>query len=123
MKKLIFILVLFSSFPVFAEDYAVETPDGVAIITYIPGSTDTIEDVVRANGFTSFPVRFIERKDIPNDHSDQKYWKLSGNRIVVDAAKKQADLDAKAAREARKKALLKMTDAEYAEAKSLGLVR
>lgn len=136
MKKLIFVLVVFFLIPyalildaqVETELYAVERPDGgVSIIHYIPGSGDSLESVVNELGFSGFPIKRITKNDLPQDRTDRKYWKMNpvpiGKKIEIDTAKKTADETAKAAKEERKRALLKLTPPEYQEAKDLGLVK
>lgn len=110
------------------ELYVVEKPDGsVSIINYILGSGDSLEGIVNDLGFSGLPIKKITKNDLPNDRSDRKYWKLNqipiGKKIEIDTVKKQADETAKTIKEARKQALLKMTPAEFQEAKDLGLVR
>lgn len=125
---MIFLIFLFLFFNATAfadwEHYAVEKPDGsIAVVGYNPGSNDTIQDVLNELGFSGFPIVSVTKNDLPQDRSDRKYWKKLGKKIVVDQDLKNSDLAKKQADDNRKKALLKMTDAEYQEAKALGLVK
>ena|SRR3990167_3881926 len=123
-----FILFILFSTPVFASDYLIEKPDGsVVIVGYIEGSSDSLETVLKDLGLLGLPIQRLSPSDFPSDKKDRKYWKLNdvpiGKKIVIDTAKKQADETAKQVKDERKRALLKMTPSEYAEAKDLGLVR
>lgn len=104
------------------ESYAVELEDGSIEIENVDPSAD-ITDVLKIKGIVPKSITQVTAADLPANKSDRKYWTRLGKKIVVDDIKKAEDLAAKQAREARKKQLLKMTDAEYAEAKSLGIVR
>lgn len=130
MKKLILTIIALSILTdsVYAETYAVERSDGgVSIIYYQEGSGDSLETVIKDLGFTGYPIKKIIPSDFPTDRSDRNYWKLNdvpvGKKVVIDTDKKQADETAKAAKEVRKQALLKMTPAEYSEAKELGIIQ
>lgn len=106
MKKLIFLSLLFISSNAFASKYAVERSDGgVSVITYNQGSKDSLEDILKEQGFEGRPVIEITDDQLPT-RSERKYWKRSGGQIVVNVTKKQADLDAKASKEAEKDAVL-----------------
>ena len=105
MKKLIFIFLFLISFPVFAEQYAVELDDGsIGILNYNPGSEDTLEEALKAFGETPKPyhkVSGVNWSDI-----DHLKW---DNGLVVDEVKKQEALDAKQARiDAKEAVLLKL---------------
>src|SRR3990167_4468177 len=127
MKKIIFLLILCGSFcgSLFAtEKYLVEKPDlSVWIVYYFDGASDSLADVLNANGLTGLPISRLNDADIPKDRSDRKYLKKNdvpiGSKILIDNVKKQADETAEQAKDARKRAVLKMTPAEYAEAKDL----
>ena len=128
MKKLIFLSLILFSVPAYAEMYAVERPDGgTSIIYYQEGSNDSLESVINDLGFKGFPIKKITPSDLPPDRSNRKYWKVNeipiGKKIMIDSNKKQADEAAQQSTEARKRAVLKMTPAEFQEAKDLGLVK
>lgn len=127
MIYLILFLMLISS-NLHANDqevYLVENPDGsVRVIHYLPGSNDSIAEVLSSFGFLGLPVMKIKESDIPQDPVDRKYWKVGVlNKIEIDNAKKSQDQAEEAAKDIRKKALLKMNDAEFIEAKQLGIVK
>ena len=121
---LIFIGCLFST-DSFGARYLVEKPDGsVAIVEYVEGSNDTLEDVIQTLNFNGYPISLIKDGDTLPPRTDRKYWKKDVfGKVVVDTAKKTADQAAQSTKEARKQALLKMTPTEYQEAKDLGLVK
>lgn len=105
---LLLFLLLFSR-TVYASDYelyAVPRPDGVTIVTYYPGSIDSIEDVMRKYGFSELPYKKINESDKPADRKDRKYWKLSGNKVIVDEAKKQLEASESLSKDLRRKAVL-----------------
>lgn len=109
------------------ELYAVSKADGqISVINYYPGSGDSLEHILKDNNFVGFPIKRIQTSDLPA-RSDRKYWRLNdvpiGKKIIVDLAAKQADELDKQTKEERKRSLLKMTPAEYTEAKQLGLVK
>lgn len=108
------ILFLLISTNLYAEKYVVEKPDGsVAVINYVTGSQDSLDDVIQENGFSG--AIYEEAKTLP-PREDRKYWKKSGSFVVVDSVNKQKDLDAKAAKEAEKEAVfskLKISKEEY----------
>jgi len=89
------------------EKYVVEKPDGsVVVVHYFPGSSDTIFDVLRANGFEGLPTVKIKDSDILASREDRKYWKRSGDKIIVDQIKKQKDLTLESQQTAKKEAVL-----------------
>lgn len=110
MKKYLFLFLILFATPLFAEEiYLVEKPDGsVAVHYYIPGSNDTLEETLKNAGLEDLPTQRITQNDIPDDRKDRKYWKMNftGKKIGIDTAKKQADEDAKAAKLAKKEAVL-----------------
>jgi hypothetical protein len=116
MIKFFFLLFLFPTVLFASEKYAVERPDGgVSIIHYQPSSSEPIEEVIHSLGFDGLPIRKVNDSDIPSERTDRKYWTVLGKKIVVDTATKQADLDAKAQKQAQKEAVLvklKITQAE-----------
>ena len=128
MKKIIsaFGLFILFSTPLHAEElYAVERADGgVSIVNYFGGKS--LEEVLKSSGLEGRPIKPITRADLPS-RADRNYWKMNdvpiGKKIIVDTVKRQEAEAAKAQKEARKQALLKMTPQEYQEAKDLGLVR
>ena len=128
MRKLILVFLLLISGISYASDselYLVERPDGgVSVLQYFPGSKDSLQDVLRDMGFSGYPIERISKNDLPTNRADRKYWKRGVlNKIEIDTAKKTADQVAEAAKDARKKTLLKMTDSEFQEAKQLGIVK
>lgn len=106
------------------ESYAVELQDGsISIYNHEPTSPKTLTDVLKENGIEPLSVFKVTEKDLPPTKADKKYWVRQGKNIVIDTVKKSQAEAAKQAKEARKQALLKMTPAEYQEAKDLGIVR
>lgn len=95
----IFQSVAFAQIP--DEEYLVEKPDGsVEIINYIPGSRDTIQDVLISRGMDQMPVVKLKPGDLPADGADRKYWKRGVMKVIeIDTVKKQADLAAEAQRQ------------------------
>ena len=132
MKKLIFLIYLLSTATVCfseieTEIYAVGRDDGgISVIYYIPGSSKSLENILRSQGLIGKPIKRITKSDFPA-REDRKYWKLNdvpvGKKIIVDTVAKQADETANQVKEERKRLLFKMTPAEYAEAKQLGIVK
>ena len=105
MIKILLILLLISG-TAFAETYTVEKPDGSLVIAhYFENSQDTLEEFLESLGLEGLPVSRIDPSTFP-PREDRKYWKKSGNNIVIDTVKKQADLDAEAAKQAEKDAVL-----------------
>ena len=120
MKNLLSLLFLVSfSSSAFASTYAVDRPDGgVSIVNYSEGSSDSLEDVLKAQGFSGYPVSKVEVSELPS-RADRKYWKKNGNKVEVDAVKKSADLAGQADKDAKKAAALaklKVTHKELKEA-------
>lgn len=110
MKKLLLGLLLLPSLAygeVYTEKYAVETDEGVAIVHYITGSAKSLEDVLRDTGLAGKSVKRIGKSDIPPTRNDRKYWKYNpiGSQVLIDQAKKQADLDAESAKETKRQAV------------------
>lgn len=118
-------LVLFSSEAFAAiEPYAIEREDGgVSVKYYNTNSRYTLEEELVRDGMPGRPAAKLSAVPDISLESDREFWKVQGNRIIVDETKKTAHAAAKAIKEARKRALLKMTQLEYEEAKSLGLVK
>ena len=124
---IIFLLLILLSSPAFAavetEKYLVERPDGgVSIVQYIPGSRKTVQRVLEDQGLKGFPVRVITPADLPPDRKDRDYWKWDSfsRKVVVDEAKKQNDLNAKAQAESERDAVLaklKITKEEFQKLK------
>lgn len=104
------------------ELYALELPDGSVTVQGLDTTQEDINSVLRKNDYEPVSISRVTEKDIPSK-ADRKYWKKQGNRIVIDTDKKAEDEAENLAKETRKKQLIKMTDAEYEEAKTLGLVR
>ena len=108
MRTITFLLLIFTLFhvSVFAnpEKYAVDDPSGVWIVNLDPDTGDTIEGELSKMGKSGAVYKFIPG-GLPSK-SERKYWSIQGNKIVVDTVKKQADLDAKTAKEAEKDAVL-----------------
>jgi len=124
MKKLIFVLFFLSICSVAtAEKYAIENDDGsIRILDYAPGSAP-LEDVLGWLGASDKTVIKVRPEDEAITVGEPiEALQILGNRVKVNQSKK-AEIEAeKQAKEARKKALLKMTDAEYKEAKELRLI-
>lgn len=128
MRKLTPFLILlfifcFELFSIAAETekFAVQMPNGnVTIVHYLKGSQETLEDVMRSFGYQNYPYFQVADADIPQDKKDRKYWKIQGRKVVIDTAKKQADLDAVAAKEAEKDAVfekMKVSREEFEKVK------
>ena len=98
MKLILFILFFLISTPVFAKQYLVEKPDGtIAILNYIDGAKDTLQDVLRDMGFSGYTVFPLKPSDFPAENINSKYWRVNygtGPRIRIDHTAIQADLDA-----------------------------
>lgn len=103
MRSFIFIVLMLFSLNAYAGQYISEDGSGnVVELVYVEGSNDSFADFVEAVGLKGRPV--IRRPvDLP-PLADRKYWKLNdvplGPRVIVDDAKKQTDLNQKAADEA-----------------------
>jgi len=122
------ILFLCLSLNAFASEYIVEKADGsIVIIHHNDAAAQTLEETLNENGLAGLPIIRINQSDIPSDPAerlDRNYWKRGIlKKIEVDTAKKAAAQAAKQAKEDRKRLLLKLTPAEYQEAKELGIVR
>jgi len=128
MIILILLISLFISHDAFAELYAVQREDGgVSVINYLEGSKDTLEDVVKQLGYWGRPIHRIKPSDLPSDRTDRKYWTINhvpfGKKIKIDNSEKEKDEAKKAQVEQRKRELLKLTAAEFEEAKAIGLIK
>jgi hypothetical protein len=117
MKKLIFIAFLLYSTNAFAETYAVQKSNGIAIVYYFENSQDSLFDVLKSFGLDGLPV--VKVDSLPPNKSDREFWVISGRNIVVDQAKKQAAIDAKAARDAEADAVLQKLKISKVEAAKL----
>lgn len=111
MRKLLFIAILFISFPVFADEelYRVERPDGVvSIVHYKSGSQKSLSEALNSFGFSGFPVKKISLSDISTDRTYRNFWAVDPvtRKIAVDQDKKKQFLDAKAAEESQRQAIL-----------------
>lgn len=130
MRKFIFIFIFLLasqySYASNVEFYVVEKTDGtVAIIHYLTGSFDSIQDVIRDLGYEARPIEKVNKGDLPPTQTDRLYWKMNpspmGNRVIVDNVKKQLAEDARNAKNnTRKTARQKMcptcTDQDFEEA-------
>lgn len=107
------------------EYYAVDRADGgVTIYSHAQGSRKSFNDILREAGLEGRPYRQINPDaEVPRSRVDRNFWKASGNKVVVDTQKKADTESDLAAKELRKQQLLKMTKAEYEEAKSLGIIK
>lgn len=118
MRYLGFLFTFLVCSTAFADLYVGEKQDGsVSQLNYIQGSSDSLSQVEREQGFVSGSLVRVDAKTLPQE--EIKYWKLVGGEIVVDHAKKESDNDSKRAeKEARSQAKqavlakLKITKAE-----------
>lgn len=61
----------------------------------------------------------LSSQEVPADRTHQDCWKVTGGKVQVDAAKLQAKLDAKAAKQAKQDAVLSKLKISTAELKDL----
>lgn len=116
---LVFLFTAFFSQTVFAEErYAVKNPDGsVRILVYQGGIKDSFDDFLKSVGAYGLPIIAISNSE-DSDKKDRDYWTLVNGHLTIDQFKKQADIDAKAAKKAKKDAVLsklKITEQEFEE--------
>lgn len=124
MKKILLLLLLFGSSAyadVQTDKFLIEKPDGsVVILYYVPGSFDTLSEVVKSMGLDGLPIQRVSESDIPKDRSDRDYWRKGiFGKIEIDSIKKQADIDSKSAKESESDAVfekLKITKDEFKKA-------
>lgn len=104
MRYLGFLFTFLVCSTAFADLYVGEKQDGsVSQLNYIQGSSDSLSQVEREQGFVSGSLVRVDAKKLPQE--EIKYWKLVGGEIVVDHATKESDDDEKQAlKEARKQA-------------------
>jgi len=119
MKKLLILFLLISSTAYADQSYVYETDKGEIHVMTLKDSINPAEHLKSVGQ----PFKKIVLFDPSMPKEKPEYWKFLGNQIVVDTAKKQADDDAKAQKEERKRQLLKLTPSEYQEAKDLGLIQ
>jgi len=116
-----FIFTIFSPLNGSAETYAVDRADGgVSIVNYFDGASKSLDQVLNDIGLHGRPFKKIANGDMPQTKQDRNFWKLLGSKVVVDAVKKQAHLDALAAKEAEKDAIyakLKISREEFEKIK------
>lgn len=108
MKNILFLMLLVCStgYALETDLYLVEKPDGtVKQVNYIPGSSDSVTDVLRSVGAEGRPVIHPDAKTLPSV-TDNQYWKRLGSSVIVDEERKQADVKARAEKEAAKEAVL-----------------
>lgn len=92
MKKIIFLLLIFPSVA-FADQFAVENPDGSIEIVFYQGGRKSLGDVLTENGLSGLPIKKITDSDKP-PREDRAFFVLSdvpGKKIAVDAQAKQAE--------------------------------
>lgn len=123
MKKLFLLAFLvIGSVSLQAQDtelYAVARADGgVSIVQYIPGSNDSLTDVLTELGFAGRPVYEIKTKDLPA-REDREFWTIESGKLKVDNAKKAEKLAEKASKDAKKDAVLTKLGITETEAKDL----
>lgn len=93
-----------------------------AIVYFNPSSQNSLADQLRWMGLDGLPIQRIYNDDFPATREDRNFWQMNdvpmGKKIKVDAVKKQAHLDDKAAKKAAKKSVLdkacnQCTEAEW----------
>ena len=100
----IFLMVVCSNAFCFEEKYAFHDSDGILHIMTLNDSSTTPEEESVKIGFPS--NGFVLLTELPTSKEDRKFWKLSGSKIVVDASKKQADINGKLNKQMQKDAVL-----------------
>ena len=106
-----------------AAFFAVEQDDGsVALVNYVEGSGDTLEDVIDELKLPKNKIVKVKESVFPND--DIEFWQINdvpiGGKLKVNQAKKQAHLDKIAQKEAEKALIfekLKITKEEFEKIK------
>ena len=119
---ILLILFLLFSPAVYAqtEMYAVQRDDGgVSIVYYIPGSSDTLEDVLRENELEGKPVKRIKEDAFQESKADRDFWTFAGSKIRLDQFKKQEAQVQKQAKESKKDEVLGKLKISEEDAKAL----
>lgn len=118
MKYIPFLILLVSSlaFADSTEKYLWEDKDGnIRLTCYVPGSTDSVESVLKENGFQGGKLVQVQDND-PILLEDNSYLKFMGNKPVVDQVKKDAGEADKMRRADERKAIfikLGITEEEF----------
>lgn len=103
MKKIIFILsIFFICTPAFAERYRAVDDNGTVALVLAVGNIDEAWGKHPLYGHAFLDIDSARLPSI----DDRKYWKISGNSVIVDSVKKQSDIDLKSAKESGKDAVL-----------------
>lgn len=97
MKKILFLILFLTPSIAFAE-YCVSEKNGAVWVHY--GANKTCEKYSEEIGENYKVVSSLP------DKTDRKYWKIVGNSVVIDQAKKQADIDKALQEKAAKDAIL-----------------
>lgn len=125
MIILLLLFLIFSPTASFAEKYVIEHPDcesGLCFADIDSGEDAAFFEYLNTSVYTDYPVYAVKDGDFPTDKKDRKYWKRIGKKIVIDTAKKQADLDAKAQKESERSAVLsklKISKEEFKKIKDI----
>jgi hypothetical protein len=124
MIKILLLLLLICS-NAFAEIYSIERPDGTVAIQHSWKTSEECKEDRSVAGYGTFPAKKIDASALPNINgkkTDRDYWTVSGSRIVIDAVKKQDDLEAIAQKEAEEDALMEKLKINRQEADILGKI-
>ena len=122
MRYLPFILLLFCT-PLYAaiEPHIIERADGgISVMYYNTESRFTPAEERDRQGFVGRPITKIKMSDIPQSREDRNYWKKSGDKIVIDTARKNTD---EAKTTARQSKLLGIQNRLGLDDEDLGLIR
>ena len=122
MRTFVFLALLLVSASAYADwsSYIVEKPDGsVAIHNYNDESAKTLEQTLTQVGLGGLPFEPLDAGSALPARADRNFWKKGASgKVVIDSAKKQAKLNADAAKQAKRDsalAKLKITEAELAD--------
>lgn len=114
MIKILIFLLLFScgnayAYDLFAIDRSADDKTTV-IMKYEPNGPYTLFQELQFRELENYPIKRIEKSDLPETKIDRKYWKLNdvpiGKKVIVDTFKKQIDLDFDIAEQASANAAL-----------------
>lgn len=112
IKKSWFLFLILGAFllnfgGVDTENYAVERPDGgITVVYYVPGSEDSLDDVLRDMSLSGFPISKVKKSDLPPTREFRNTWTKLGKRIVEDGDKKIEIIQEKERKESKKQAVL-----------------
>ena len=91
------------------------------IANYFENSKDSLQDFLNSQGLGGLPYSKVDPQTFPS-REDRRFWKKSGNSVIVDEVKKQAFIDAENAKESEKDSVLKKLKISKKEAEALNSI-